>query len=80
MPPGGVASKRSVCGIKTNDKRVNNMLKHLSAFLRDEEGLTMVEYAVAGGLITLGAVTAFTSLGGKVAGVIQWISDQLPTH
>ena len=55
------------------------MLKHLSAFLRDEEGLTMVEYAVAGGLITLGAVTAFTSLGGKVAGVIQWISDQLPT-
>ena len=56
------------------------MGKHLNAFLRDEEGLTMVEYAVAGGLITAGAVLAFQTLGGKVAGVIQWISDQIPQH
>jgi pilus assembly protein Flp/PilA len=43
-----------------------NCLKHLIAFLRDEEGLTMVEYAVAGTLITLAAVTAFTNLGTAV--------------
>ncbi|CAK9889363.1 Flp family type IVb pilin [Pseudomonas wadenswilerensis] len=35
-------------------------------FLKDEDGLTIVEYAVAGGLITLGAVTAFTTLGTNV--------------
>jgi pilus assembly protein Flp/PilA len=41
-------------------------MKHLRAFFRDEEGLTMVEYAVAGTLITLAAVTAFTNLGTAV--------------
>ena len=35
-------------------------------FMRDEDGLTMVEYAVAGGLVTLAAVTAFTTLGTNV--------------
>jgi pilus assembly protein Flp/PilA len=43
------------------------MRKHLMAFLRDEDGLTMVEYAVAGSLITLAAVTAFTNLGNAVS-------------
>ena len=42
------------------------MRKELLAFLRDEEGLTMVEYAVAGALISAAAVTAFTSLGTAV--------------
>lgn len=36
-------------------------------FVKDEDGLTIVEYAVAGGLITLGAVAAFVALGGSVA-------------
>lgn len=35
-------------------------------FVRDEDGLTIVEYAVAGGLITLGAVGAFVILGNNV--------------
>ena len=35
-------------------------------FLREEDGLTMVEYAVAGGLVTLGAVVAFQTLGESV--------------
>jgi pilus assembly protein Flp/PilA len=43
------------------------MRKYLVAFLRDEEGLTMVEYAVAGTLICLAAVAAFTALGTQVA-------------
>ncbi|AZD31341.1 Flp family type IVb pilin [Pseudomonas chlororaphis] len=40
------------------------------AFIKDEEGLTIVEYAVAGGLITLGAVAAFVTLGGNVSTAI----------
>ena len=42
------------------------MSKFVLAFLRDEEGLTMVEYAVAGSLVTLAAVGAFTTLGTNV--------------
>ncbi|MBA6110836.1 Flp family type IVb pilin [Pseudomonas shirazica] len=35
-------------------------------FVKDEDGLTIVEYAVAGGLIALAVVTAFTNLGTAV--------------
>ncbi len=47
-------------------------------FLRDEEGLTTVEYAVAGALITVAVVAAFTALGGSVAGTISIIDAVLP--
>ncbi|MGH8520950.1 MAG: Flp family type IVb pilin [Gammaproteobacteria bacterium] len=46
-------------------------------FLRDESGLTTVEYAVAGGLIAAVVVTAFITLGGHVADVITYIDTQL---
>lgn len=35
-------------------------------FIKDEDGLTIVEYAVAGGLITVAVVAAFVTLGGNV--------------
>ncbi|QEY64035.1 Flp family type IVb pilin [Metapseudomonas lalkuanensis] len=38
----------------------------VTKFAKDEDGLTIVEYAVAGGLITAAVVTAFTLLGGEV--------------
>ena len=44
-------------------------------FLREEDGLTMVEYAVAGGLVTLGAVVAFQTLGESVGTRIDTIDD-----
>ncbi len=47
-------------------------------FLREEEGLTTVEYAVAGGLIALAVVTAFQALGVTVGGVITSIEAILP--
>ena len=43
---------------------------YVLAFIDDEDGLTIVEYAVAGGLITLGAVAAFITLGGNVSTAI----------
>ena len=42
----------------------------VQAFIHDEDGLTIVEYAVAGGLITLGAVAAFVTLGVNVKDAI----------
>ncbi|MFI8746631.1 Flp family type IVb pilin [Pseudomonas sp. NPDC077186] len=35
-------------------------------FVKDEDGLTIVEYAVAGGLITVAVVAAFVILGNNV--------------
>ena len=42
------------------------MKNQILNFLRDEEGLTIVEYAVAGGLITIAVVGAFIALGSAV--------------
>ena len=39
-------------------------------FLRDQDGLTIVEYAVAAGLITATVAGAFFTLGGTVEGII----------
>lgn len=44
---------------------------------KKQKGLTMVEYAVAGFLITVGAVTAFTNLGTAVRDVIVQITNAL---
>ncbi|WP_260963307.1 Flp family type IVb pilin [Pseudomonas citri] len=38
----------------------------ISKFVKDEDGLTIVEYAVAGGLITVAVAAMFTLLGGAV--------------
>lgn len=46
-------------------------------FIKDEEGLTVVEYAVAGGLISLAVVAAFRALGLTVADVIGQIDTAI---
>jgi len=47
--------------------------KGMLAFLRDEEGLTTVEYAIAGGLVGAGVIGAFGLLGDEVFRVINAI-------
>lgn len=42
------------------------MKKLIASFLSEEEGLTMVEYAIAGGLVAAAVATAFTDLGTAV--------------
>ena len=55
------------------------MKEKLLAFLRDEDGLTIVEYAVAASLITATVAGTFFALGGTVEGVITnlntWITN-----
>lgn len=53
------------------------MNKQVMAFLRDEEGLTIVEYAVAAGLISAAVVTAFTLLGDQILAIINGLITAL---
>ncbi len=46
------------------------MKSKIMKFLRDEQGLTTVEYAVAGALVAAAVVVAFTNLGGAVGAQI----------
>lgn len=55
--------------------RLNLYLNHWSRdmikrFLKDETGLELSEYAVAAALVAIAAVTAFTTLGGKISAKI----------
>ena len=49
------------------------MRSHIRKFIQDEDGLTMVEYAIAGSLVGLACVLAFTNLGNAIAGAINQI-------
>ncbi|WP_417345641.1 Flp family type IVb pilin [Ferrimonas sp.] len=49
----------------------------ISAFLKDENGLSTVEYAIAGSLVAAGMVVAFGELGIETAGRISEICSNL---
>jgi len=55
------------------------MKEKIMSFLRDERGLTTVEYAVAGALIAAAVVASFRTLGGTVKGTIDGIDTELKT-
>lgn len=59
---------------------MNNFNQKLLAFWNDEEGLTTVEYAVAGGLIALVVITAFQLLGSTVGSIIGEIQSLLASN
>jgi pilus assembly protein Flp/PilA len=61
-PPKGA---REICSHNSRFE-VTEMKQFIVSFLKDEEGLTMVEYAIAGALVAAGSVAAFTLLGGAV--------------
>ena len=49
------------------------------AFLKEEQGLTMVEYAIAGGLIVAIGTAVFTTLGSNVSSRISSLSIDVGT-
>ena len=53
------------------------IMKRVVTFWKDEDGLTTVEYAIAGSLVGLAVIAAFTALGGAVGGVITNITNVL---
>ena len=63
---------RGPCRAAYNSKEGEN-LKNVMRFIRDEEGLTTVEYAIAGGLVGAGVIGAFNLLGKEVFRVINAI-------
>ena len=53
------------------------MKDKIKTFLRDQDGLTIVEYAVAGGLIAAAVAASFVLLGGAVDNVITTLTGFL---
>ena len=53
------------------------MKQPVMKFLREQEGLTTVEYAIAGGLVGAAVVLAFVDLGTAVENVITFITGEV---
>ncbi|MGB0845111.1 MAG: Flp family type IVb pilin [Thiolinea sp.] len=49
---------------------MKKLKKYLTEIYQDEQGLTTVEYAIAGGLVGAVVVTSFTSLGTAIVAKI----------
>ena len=52
-------------------------MKAIRNFIREEEGLTTVEYAIAGALVGAAVIGAFSALGTQVGLVISGITSIL---
>jgi pilus assembly protein Flp/PilA len=57
---------RCVHDVNRHTREYLSVKAWLVRFFQDEQGLTMVEYAIAGALVTAAAVGAFTNLGNAV--------------
>jgi pilus assembly protein Flp/PilA len=53
------------------------MEKQVMKFLKEEDGLTTVEYAIAGGLVGAAVIAAFQLLGVEVGRIITAIMNAL---
>ncbi|HHT9110051.1 MAG TPA: Flp family type IVb pilin [Candidatus Brocadiaceae bacterium] len=53
------------------------MGKRLIKFLKDEEGISAVEYALIGALVSVAVFAAWTALKGKFTGATDKIGEKL---
>jgi len=58
-------------------REVMNLTKYVNAFVRDEEGQDLIEYALLVALISLVCVVALTDAGTQVNNIFEQIKDKL---
>lgn len=52
-------------------------MKKIWAFIKDEDGLELSEYAVMGALIIIGLIAAITALGGQIEIVFEKLKSAM---
>jgi pilus assembly protein Flp/PilA len=52
-------------------------MKLVSDFIHDESGATAIEYGLIASLISVAAITAFTSVGPKMSATFKFVAGQL---
>jgi pilus assembly protein Flp/PilA len=57
--------------------KMKNIKLVFAAFVKDESGQDLIEYALVAGLIGLGAVVAMTGLSGKIGNAFNSVGTSL---
>lgn len=55
------------------------MMQLLGRFVAEDSGQDLIEYGLLIAIITIGCITAITSIGGKVSGYFTALDNMLPT-
>jgi pilus assembly protein Flp/PilA len=55
------------------------MLKLLESFWGDEQGATAVEYGLIASLVSIAAISSFTTVGTKLSATFKFVASQLNT-
>jgi pilus assembly protein Flp/PilA len=55
------------------------MLKLLKSFWGNEQGSTAVEYGLIASLVSIAAISAFTTVGTKLSATFKFVAGQLNT-
>jgi len=55
------------------------LIRSAAAFAREEDGATVIEYALVASLIALAAITTMTTLGGTLSSMFTFIDGKLKT-
>ena len=55
------------------------LARHIKAFIRDEDGITAIEYGLLAGIIGLGIVSGATALTGGINGLYARVVTALTT-
>jgi pilus assembly protein Flp/PilA len=55
------------------------MLKLLGSFWADERGATAIEYGLIASLVSVAAISAFTTVGTKMSATFKFVAGQLNT-
>lgn len=56
---------------------INKVKQLFAAFMQDESGQDLIEYALVAGLIGIGAVVAMTSLSGKIGNTFNSVGNSI---
>ena len=53
-------------------------MKSIARFLKSDDGVTAIEYALVGSLIAMAIVVTVIALGGQVRALYQLVADSFP--
>jgi pilus assembly protein Flp/PilA len=56
---------------------MKNLIAKTARFIRDEDGITAIEYALLGSLIALAIIAAVTKLAGSISTAFDTIGDSI---
>lgn len=54
-------------------------MERLKRFLKDEDGVTAIEYGLIAALIAVAIITAVGLIGDKLSTIFEYIAGELPT-